>query len=348
MRVPLLLIILASCSPVDDGGAETEVPRRTGYLIVDADATEPGGIPLTGAIFHYEESTGRVELFSADRRFEDPQYALIGPDGFLYLVDLMATSPSSKGAGAIFRINLETGKVVDAFFPDEFRAPVSMAFDQTGRLFVADRSVSTEHGQGGVFHLDLESGECTLAYTDPRFLAPAFLLAEKDGNLTLLDADSRLGGKGEEGALFLLNTARSGDEPKVELAGVLSQTISPLGLLRLDEETLLIIDANADPNRIGGPLGAVFRFDETTGNTSLLVSEFEFRDPVRACVGHKGQILLVDANADPHNRGPDAAQRGQNITGPGAVFLLDPDTGAITLATSHENFVNPVSIVPLP
>ncbi|MBI4879168.1 MAG: hypothetical protein HY812_05845 [Planctomycetes bacterium] len=114
------------------------------------------------------------------------------------------------------------------------------------------------------------------------------------------------------------------------------------------EGTFLVFDANADPRGAGTPLGAIFRFDPATGATALVACDPLFRDPVRGCFAEDGLVLFVDANADPEGRGPDAAGRGQNATGGGAIFSLDRATGEVRVLAVPAAFVNPVCILRAP
>ena len=335
----LLLAGLTCCAPPSD-------PDEV-YLVVDMDAQQQGVLGLPGALFSYNRTQGTITRFAQDARFRDPQMAVFEPNGDILLSDSEADpDQTGKDTGAIFRIDGSTGTVKDAFSSELFVSPNALALADDGTLYVTDRHAKTAAGpgQGAVFavKLDRKEGRDAIGGSDLR--APAFVLIESDGSLLLLDADVPTDVPGDEGVLFRSEPGSG----VLTVAGKLKGAISPLGMLREPEGSLLVFDANADPNGIGGPLGAVFRFDVQNGETTLLVSRKPFRDPVRGCLSREGQVLLVDANADPEKRGPDAAGRGQNLTGCGAIFLLNRQTGELTYLVSPAEFVNPVSITRWP
>jgi hypothetical protein len=317
------------------------------YLVVDIDAPQAGVEGLPGALYRFNRTLGTLSRFAEDARFRDPQMAVFLPGGDLLLSDSDADpDETGRDTGAIFRIDGSTGAVKSAFSSELFVAPNALALAEDGTVYVTDRYARTGSGPGlgAVFQVDLERRECKVALGGDRLRAPAFVLIEADGALLLLDADVPTGVPGDEGVLFRSHPG-SGE---LTVAGVLKGAISPLGMLREPEGTLLVFDANADPHHIGGPLGAVFRFDPESGETTLVVSSKPMRDPARGCLDRDGQVLFVDANADPEKRGPDAAGRGQNVTGGGAIFRLNRHTGELTVLLAPPEFVNPVSIARWP
>ena len=144
-----------------------------------------------------------------------------------------------------------------------------------------------------------------------------------------------------DGVVFRIDPFRGTSRIDSTLEG----TISPLGMLVLEDGDLLIFDANADPKRLGAPIGALFRHRRATQRTECLVQVPRFRDPVRGTYGPDGRVWFVDANSDPEKRGPDAPGRGQNLTGPGAVFALSLQDSALELIGSPPQFVNPTGIL---
>ncbi|MFH0944617.1 MAG: hypothetical protein V2A76_05410 [Planctomycetota bacterium] len=341
-RTLLLLILVAgfsSCSPSEE--------RHETYLIVDADAPMEGVDGLPGAVFAYDRTANSLARFSADSRFVDPQMAVFEPDGKILLSDSSATPSGTRGGtGALFRIDGRSGQVLGLFTSPLFMAPNALALGPDGTIYVTDRYAQPAgcEGRGVVFAVDGNFERCEVAMTDARFAAPAFVVWEPEGSLLLLDADTPTGTPGDEG-VFFRSVPGSGE---VKDVGHLAGTISPLGFLREPEGSLLVFDANADPHRLGGPLGAIFRFLPETGVTTLLLSRQPLRDPVRGCLADDGKVLFVDANSDPLKRGPDVAGRGQNITGCGALFSFDRRTSELELLLSPEEFVNPVSITRRP
>jgi len=342
MRPAVAAVLLAACAPAP---SDPPAPRdghaaRETYYIVDTDSGATGDQDLGGCIFRWDRESEELARFATDPRLTDPQMIARRGDDLL-LVDLAAETP--HGNGALITLDGTTGDVRSVIGSELFDRPVALAVGGDGTVYIVDRSAAPRgDARGAVFVVDPDSGDCRALSLDDRFRAPAFLLIREDGALLLLDADTRTGRANDEGVLFTINPETGAAEEFAKLEGA----ISPLGLLEEADGSLLVFDANADPRSIGGPLGAVFRI-AVDGTTSLVVSDHPLRDPVRACRGANGGVLFVDANADPKGRGPDRAGRGQNLTGGGGVFSLDPATGRIELLTADPLFVNPVHIMPV-
>lgn len=317
------------------------------YVVVDSDARTVGTDGLPGALFTFDRTSGEVEILAADRRFVDPQCAIVDRDGSLLVVDFTAKPGDPNHHGAVFRVDARLGVVTQVYTSALWSMPTNAALDpQRDVLYIVDRAgtFGAETVRGCVFALDLKSGASSVAYADPQFVAPSAALFDPTGRLIVLDADAPNSALAEQGIVFDLGPPPSAARELVRL----QHCVSPLGFVRDRDGTFLILDANADPLHRGGPLGAIFRADPRDGSTTLLASPDVFRDPVRGCLTDDGQILFADANADPEGRGPDAAGKGQNVTGPGALFLCDPATGAVTVAATSPRFVNPIDVTRLP
>lgn len=339
----LLLLGLVGCVP-------TPAERQTGggqqFLIVDADATQPGVAGFPGVVWRFDEATGALTTFCADPRLRDPQRIARAADDTYLLIDFEADPTRRGSGGALFHLAAD-GHVVAVTAPDCLVAPTSLVIVDGTTVYVTDRRARPHKdgaGQGAVFALDPGTGACRTLCADDRFRAPADLIALPGGDLLVLDADARAAdaADGEEGVLFRID-ARTGE---VRETWPLRGTISPLGMLAEADGDLLLFDVNADPLHIGGPLGAIFRFSWTDHSTALVCSKHAFRDPVRGC-RNADDVWFVDANADPLKRGPDAVGRGQNVTGGGALFRLDPRTGEVTLVAAPAGLVNPVDVLRL-
>lgn len=338
-------LLLAACS--GEGGSAPAAAGES-WLVVDADAPQDGVPGFPGVVWRFDRARGTVARFAADPRFVDPQRILRTGSGELLLLDFSAAPSASPAAraGAVFVLDEASGAVLRALELAAFAAPTGMALAPDGTLYVTDRRAAAGReagagGQGALFAVDLAAGTARTVAADPRFRAPADLLLEPDGSVLMLDADAVGKFPDSEGVLFRIDPASGA----TSVAGELEHTISPLSLLAEPGGDLLVIDANADPRRVGGPLGAVFRWRRASGATELVASILAFRDPARAAYDGAGGVVLIDANADPAKRGPDAVGRGQNATGPGALFTLDPATGAVALLATPEGLVNPVALL---
>lgn len=334
-------LAFASCDP-------SVAPER--YLIVDSDARQDGVDGFPGCLFLFDRGANTVEPFVADARFLDPQMAILDGADDLLVVDFAAHPVEGGGSGAVFRVDLGTRTVTDIWSPPSFRAPCAIARGPGDRLYVVDRwaiappGKDGSRGRGALLTLDLATGACRVLCDDERLSAPAFALVEENGDVLLLDADAKTGDGIYEGVFFRV----SADDGKATEVGKLDHGISPLSMLREPDGALLVFDVNADVEGLGVPLGAIFRFRLDDGSTELVASSHTFRDPIRGVLAPDGSVLVIDANADPEGRGPDAVGRGQNVTGGGAILRLDPKTGAVSVVTAPPEFVNPVCILRLP
>ena len=329
--------VLGSSACID---AESTAESTEACLVVDADALQDGVDGFPGAVFRVRLDSGDVDTFAADPRFRDPQDIEPLGDGRYLLVDFEAKE--GDGRGAVFVLDAD-GAIAAAHTHPRMRAPTAIAVVDPRRAYITDRATRLDDspGQGALFVLDPSAGDWSVA-GDDRFRAPADVVVLPDGDLLVLDADARRpGSPGEEGALFRVDPNTREVTDVVWLRG----TISPLGVVPEPDGTLLVLDVNADPHRVGGPLGAVFRCSLGSRETTLVASVIAFRDPVAGALRDDGSLLLVDANADPHKRGPDAVGRGQNLTGGGALFRLDRERGAVTLLHAPAAFVNPVDVL---
>jgi hypothetical protein len=317
------------------------------YVVVDSDARTIGSDGFPGALFTFDRTAHSIEILAADARFVDPQCVVVDRDDSVLVVDMTARPNDPSHHGAVFRVDTKLGVVTDVFSSPLWSMPTNAALDpRRDVLYVVDRAgtFGAESVRGCVFALDLKTGASTVAYSDPQFVAPSAATVRGDGRLIVLDADAPDPKLPEQGILFELGATPADTRTLVRL----SRCVSPLGCVPERDGSFLVLDANADPLHRGGPLGAIFRADPRSGETTLLASPLEFRDPVRGCLTDDGLLLFADANADPEGKGPDPAGKGQNITGPGALFYCDPQTGAVTLAATSPRFVNPVDVARLP
>ena len=89
--------------------------------------------------------------------------------------------------------------------------------------------------------------------------------------------------------------------------------------------------------------GAVYRADPKAGTTKLFANDSGFADPVD-CLMWKGELLVVDANADPLKLGIDGSRFHFGGNGRGAIYGVDPKTRAVRLFFASPEFVNPLRL----
>lgn len=314
------------------------------FLIVDADGGPPQDGEFPGVIFSFDPVTRRCETLCADPALLDPEDIVRGLDGSIFIVDFGAHQHEiSSVQGRIHRIDATSGRLLRTYEPVGLRGPTTVFPLTENLLLIGDRAANREPGgHAAVYLLDLTTGYLQIALNDERYRVPSAFARDRDGSLLMLDADAKADAEAAaEGVVFRIDPFKGTSR----IDSVLEGTISPLGMLVLEDGDLLIFDANADPKQLGAPIGALFRHHRTTQRTECILEVPRFRDPVRGTFGPDGRVWFVDANSDPEKRGPDAPGRGQNLTGPGAVFAYSVQERALELIGSPLEFVNPTGIL---
>lgn len=107
---------------------------------------------------------------------------------------------------------------------------------------------------------------------------------------------------------------------------------TPVDLLWTPGGDLLIVDPDAD-NGFEGAQGAVFRMEGGTGPPTLFAASPDFRVLSQAAFNPAGQLFIVDREAAP-----------DSSTQHGAIFQLDPETGATERAFQFAALSDPTGI----
>ncbi|MBD3235966.1 MAG: hypothetical protein GF330_04635 [Candidatus Eisenbacteria bacterium] len=137
------------------------------------------------------------------------------------------------------------------------------------------------------------------------------------------------------GALFRLEGSTR------EAAPILADSafVSPVAVARIpgSQTDLLILDGDAiGLEGIGG--GALFRANTWTGEVELLFSDPSFVQPGKLSVLDSTVCFLLDEMADPFDLRPEGGQ------GPGAIYQIDPRSGAGGVFFSDTLFSRPVDV----
>ncbi len=240
--------------------------------------------------------------------------------------DILVIDPTAGTGfkGALFRVDPFTG--ARTLFSDfgvganQGVSPTGVAVETSGTILVIDRSAGTNN-KGALFRIDPSTGDHTLLSNfgvganqgvDPRGVA-----VEASGSILVTDSGA---GTGFQGALFRVNPI-TGDRILLSDFGVgANQGAGPSGVAVEASGTILVTDADAGTNNKGD----LFRVDPFTGARTLL-SNFgdgdpKGEDPRGVAVEASGTILVIDP----------AAGTG----GDGALFRVDPTTGARTLLSN--------------
>lgn len=373
----LLALSLAACGhesavngPWTD--VETHAIASGDLVVVDADggsAAIPGepASERSGALWHSRRAAsgafGDVELLLDVPELHELIDVLPVGHGRLLLLESKAPHPDGEGAGGVWLLDTQAGRLRPWLVDPRMRQPVGLARAPDGRLLVSDRGAvppGAEHA-GLVFVVDARHDPADLGteapppeavglLTHPDLRAPGALLVRADGRILLLDADANPGGhEGTPGVLFELVPDDAGSwtlEPRLAP----SETTSPLGLIEGADGHLYLVDCNEARDGVFAD-GALFRVD-ADGLVKLidvhsLGRPHVLHDPALGDALPDGRLVVADASADPLGLGPDGS-KGFNGSGPGAVLALDPQARTVETLLASPRFVTPISVRRVP
>ena len=328
-----------------------EALYQSGDLVVvdmDADPEGRGGFP--GALFRLSPDGAELSLISADPAFIEPVDVVFDPVGNLLVLD-NAADPSNLGSsGAVFRVNRFTGRAEPVVVSKQFALPNALLLDEDGRIFISEKQydpLGLGEKTGCLMVYDPEKEKVEVLAAGSEFVSPGAIAFAPDDKLYFMDADSnpnnytgRNGKPNTPGVLFEVD--RQTGEFRSLIA--FKDTVSPVGIVPLPDQNLIVIDANADVLEAGFWLGGLLMVDPVKGAYRFIHCSKKFVDPTRGDLGPDGCVYFTDSNADPLNLGPDRAGKGVQGTGPGAVWRYDYRKNELTLVYSGEELVNPISL----
>jgi len=198
-----------------------------------------------------------------------------------------------------------------------------------GEVLVIDSGAGTGF-QGALFVVDPATGARTVlsdfgSGANPGF-NPVGVAVEPDGTILVIDINA---GTGFQGALFRVDPLTGARTLLSDFGSGANPGESPVGVAVEPNGTILVVDVSAGT----GNLGALFRVDPLSGARTL-VSDFGSGanpgfNPVGVAVEPDGTILVIDEDA------------GTGFLG--ALFRVDPMTGARTLLSDFGSGANPGS-----
>jgi sugar lactone lactonase YvrE len=325
-------------------------------VVTDMDADPLLRGKFHGALFRVDPADGGVDLVSADPALREPVDLVFDPSGDLLVLDGEADPRGLGQSGAVFRINRYTGRATVELTSERFDLPNSLLLDERGRLFISDKKynpLGLDSETGALLVFDPEEGKVRVLASGPEFVAPGPIAFAPNNRLYFIDADSNpnevldpSGKMGTPGVLFEVDR----DTGEFNTLIAFKDTVSPVGIVSLEDGCLIVIDANADPLGLGYAYypGGLVLVNPVQKTYEFLMGSAEFRDPIRGALGLDGHLYFVDANADPKKLGPDGAGRGVTGHGHGAVWRFDLEKRVLTLTASVRVFVNPSSLKVVP
>ncbi len=201
------------------------------------------------------------------------------------------------GPGAIFKVDLETAEITPVFSDTTLKAPLSMDWLQPGVLAIADSQAdpngSGTPGTGAIYRLNLASGDLQLFATSTDWRTPGAVCSDLHGGLLLVDRDATpYEAGGGYGSVFEITPQGTVSKISVSRFFVALRDVQA----ELDGDPL-VTDGDADPYKVGGAPGALFRY--VTGRHVPIASSRQFVDPGGFVIyGDPTPVDLLEAAAD--------------------------------------------------
>ncbi len=171
---------------------------------------------------------------------------------------------------------------------------------------------------GAIIRVDPTTGVQTVISSGVNLVGPTGLAMDRAGDILVADIGA--------GAVIRVNPT-TGGQTVISSGGFFS---FPFDLAIDGAGKILVVDSVA----FGGP-GGIIRVDPTTGAQTVISSGGNFVDPSGITLDAAGQILVADVDFG----------GSPGVSGPGAVILVDPVTGAQTVVSTGGNFIGPVRVV---
>lgn len=297
----------------------------------------------TGIVFRIRRGEELAyELVSQDTRFRDPNSLAIASDGRIYVTDREADplQTGDRDPGAVFVLDpsVAPARVSVVAATPTLNLPDGMAVLQSPDLSASRFNIFDLNG-GRVEPADTLRFRLALINSSPRAASQAYIefsvseemdLLQVAGASGIATADARLnrgswtGRVGGYDTLFV--NVRAAVRPTATYgtnaigiariqAGGPSTTVSASLPIRaaFAAGEVLLADERADPTRVGGDPGAIFRVDAQNGGARYLFSSAQRRQPSALEWTPDGQLMLGYKNG----------------TDPGGVYLFDTATGAL-------------------
>lgn len=180
---------------------------------------------------------------------------------------------------------------------------------------------------GGFRYLD-DVPSLTIASAPAGLVQPVVAVLRPDRRLYVLDRGSDPLGLGRStGGVYLVDPSLRPADAVGELVFSSPLFRRPADLLLEPDGRILVLDADADPLDRGGSFGALFRGDPISHNFELVSADARFQQPSSLTYDRDGTLLVLDRTANP---------LGLSDTTPGALFRVDPATGATTLVKAFD------------
>ncbi len=203
-----VLSFLASYSDWVEPNRLVPTPEGT-WLIIDTDAEILAG-DARGVLYEFDpekEEELALSLLSVSPAYRNLSDLTLDEDGHIWLADLAANPGGGPGQpGAIFKLDRESGQVLETFASDEIPEPTGILYVPGEGLLVNDPNIRDEFNYVGIRRFDPETGEFTKVASSPDLVRPGRMMLWDD-RVVIVDRFARLSGAPNYGTLFELNLA---------------------------------------------------------------------------------------------------------------------------------------------
>lgn len=305
---------------------------------LDADPSELGadsaGFAGHGALFAVDVSTGAVRLVSdgtlsadgpppggAASWFEDPAAVAVGADAKLHVLDSQADPLALGQRGAVFEVDVATGRLRLVAASAQFRSPAFLAALPDGSLVVSDQMAQpvADGSRGALFRVDPAGLDPTQAVTvlatHPRFRGPRGLGTAPDGSVFVADPFADAQSLGMIGTVFRW------------IPGVGTQVVTQSASFSA------LASARVAPPRAPPPrLDAVAPVSLEQGQTATLVLDGAgFAEPPEVRLGDPDLTIASVRFVSASRAEADVSVAATAVVGSRDVALVNPDLQPATL-----------------
>lgn len=303
-----------------------------GELLV-ADSAAFSQTRNSGGVIRVDPATGAQTIVSEGGWLVTPHGVTVDSAGRILVVDVNAFG----GPGGVVRINPANGAQTVVSREGFFSTPVGIDVEADGDIVVADDDAFG--GRGGVIRVDPNTGAQSIVSSGGAFVDPYGLGVRAGGAILVADQDAYPDGSGVCGGGFPQNGRGgvirvdpvSGAQTKITSSGHLCD---PDGAEVAPNGGFYIADLSAFASGHGGVICVV----PDTGTQHAISQAGSFRQPADVAVAASGDLFVSDQDALTPPGGPDT----------GAVFHVDPISGAQTPVSSGGSFVRPEGIAVVP
>lgn len=319
--------------------------KRGDLIVADMDADPHGRGNFPGALFRIDRRTREMKVICADPMFREPVDIIFDAYNNILMLDPLADPLNIGAKGAVFRINQYSGRADVVLSSERFGFPNAILLGPDDKLYISDKEVDplgSGEMTGALWVYDLKTRKLDVLAAGPQFISPSPLAFAPNNKLYLIDADANPNEyPGTPGVLFEVDIATGAFEPLIQF----SNTVSPVGIIPMEDGRFVVVDANADPLNLGYYLGGLLMVDPVEKTAEFLLGSRKLMDPIRGDLGIDGALYFADGNADPKRLGPDGGEKGVEGRGHGAIWRYDMKKKRLSLVFSDKRFINPACVL---